>query len=491
MHIQLFELLKDILMMLSTQRSPQLSTPTWGKAFTQPLQDFPLTPLAPIEGQVPDSLRGSLYRNGPVLFERGGERIAHWFDGDGAILGVHFGDGAATGVYRTVQTAGYLAEEKAGKFLAGGYGRREPRPFWKSGSSIKNSANTSVLALENRLLALWEGGNPHGLDLQTLDTIGLDNLDSLAKGETFSAHPKVDSQTGEIFNFGVMFGQKTFLNLYCCDRTGKIMRRNKVPLKNVPLIHDFALAGPYLVFCVSPVVVNPLPLLLNWKSYSEAMGWKPEQGTQILIIDRDTLELVSQSNTDPWFQWHFGNGFVDRDGQVVIDIARYKDLETNQFLKEVPSGQPKTDAPSQLWRIRIDPKTAKVSSSQRLSDRTCEFPTVAPALVGQSARYTYLNARSEHSQGTDLFDAIAFFDHERGEMTVADMGADSYPSEPIFAPSPDNPEQGWILTVVYRGDHHASEVWIFESHALENGPICRLALPQFVAFSFHGTWKAA
>jgi all-trans-8'-apo-beta-carotenal 15,15'-oxygenase len=478
-------------MMLSTQKPQQHSSSSgWGTAFTQPLHDFPLTPLVPLEGQVPASLRGSLYRNGPILFERGGERIAHWFDGDGAILGVHFNGGAATGVYRTVKTAGFLAEQDAQQFEFGGYGRRAPGPFWQAGSNVsKNAANTSVLALEDRLLALWEGGNPHALDLQTLETIGLDNLDSLGGREAFSAHPKRDPQTGDIYNFGVAFGRQTYLKLYRCDRTGKVLHRAQIPLKRIPLIHDFVLAGPYLIFCISPLALNPLPVLLHWKSYSEALRWKPEQGTQILVVDRNTFELVSQSETDPWFQWHFGNGFVDHNGQVVIDVARYKDFKTNQFLKEVPSGQSHIDAPSQLWRLWIDPQTATVSGSECLSDRTCEFPSVAPALVGQSARFTYLNTRSDHGKGTDLFDAIAAFDHERGEMTIADMGQ-GYPSEPIFAPDPANPEQGWILTVVYWGDRHASEVWIFESHALENSPICRLALPHPVALSFHGTWKA-
>jgi all-trans-8'-apo-beta-carotenal 15,15'-oxygenase len=157
----------------------------------------------------------------------------------------------------------------------------------------------------------------------------------------------------------------------------------------------------------------------------------------------------------------------------------------------VPSGQPQTIAPGYLHRLRIDPKTAKMLGAERLSDRTCEFPTVAPARVGQAARHTYLNTRTQRAKGTDLFDAIACFDHQRGELAVADLGDHRYPSEPIFAPNPENPEQGWILTVVYEGDRHSSEVWIFESHALENGPICRLALPQAVAFSFHGTWRTA
>jgi len=39
---------------------------------------------------IPEGLRGSLYRNGPARLERGGVRVGHWFDGDGAILAVHF-----------------------------------------------------------------------------------------------------------------------------------------------------------------------------------------------------------------------------------------------------------------------------------------------------------------------------------------------------------------------------------------------------------------
>jgi all-trans-8'-apo-beta-carotenal 15,15'-oxygenase len=116
---------------------------------------------------------------------------------------------------------------------------------------------------------------------------------------------------------------------------------------------------------------------------------------------------------------------------------------------------------------------------------------VNPQEVGQASRFTYLAVRSDRAAVTDLFDAIARYDHEHHEMTVADLGAYQYPSEPLFAPNPQQPRQGWILTVVYDSEHHRSEVWIFESQALQAGPICRLALPQVIPLGFHGTWKAA
>ena len=43
-------------------------------------QDVACDNLA-IEGKIPKELRGVFYRNGPGLFERGGQRYQHWFDG--------------------------------------------------------------------------------------------------------------------------------------------------------------------------------------------------------------------------------------------------------------------------------------------------------------------------------------------------------------------------------------------------------------------------
>ena len=249
-------------------------------------------------------MQGTLYRNGPARLVRGDWRVGHWFDGDGAILAVHFREREASAVYRYVQTKGYQEETAAGQFLYGNYGMTAPGPIWNQWlKPVKNSANTSVLALTERLLALWEGGQPYALDLNTLDTIGVDNLGGLKEGLTYSAHPKRDPNTGAIYNFGISLGGlNATLNLYQSDRTGKIIKQSALPLKGVPLIHDFVLAGPYLIFLMPPVRLNILPVMIGLKSYSDTLEWHPQLGTQILVFQRDTLELVSQGEADSWFQ---------------------------------------------------------------------------------------------------------------------------------------------------------------------------------------------
>jgi carotenoid cleavage dioxygenase-like enzyme len=464
----------------------------WAQSVLHPVEGFAPTSLPIVSGAIPPGLRGSLYRNGPGRLERGGTHVGHWFDGDGAVLGVHFTNAGATGVYQYVQSREFQEEEQAGRLMYGGYGMVPPggivQRFTKA---VKNAANTSVLAFPDRLLALWEGGHPHALDLETLETQGLDDLDGLPPLQPFSAHPKRDPITGDIYNFGVSFGKGAILNLYRIDAKGKLKQQNRHPIGQFPLIHDFVMAGQYLLFFISPVRLNALPLLLKSKSFSESFSWKPELGTQILVFDRDSLELISQGETEPWYQWHFGNGCVDADGNVVVDIIRYEDFNTNQFLKEVSFGNAKTKADLSLWQIRLNPRTGKVIELHSLLDRDCEFPIVKQTEVGQPWRHTYLSVHRQGDSSPGIFGAIARFDQHTGELMQADCGEDCYPMEPIYAPDADNANQGWIVTVVYDGKTDRSEVWIFDGDRLDDAPICRLVLPEVIPIGFHGTWKSA
>ncbi|MBV8882437.1 MAG: carotenoid oxygenase family protein [Chroococcidiopsidaceae cyanobacterium CP_BM_RX_35] len=468
------------------------TTKAWAKAITQPAAEFPLTPLPILSGQVPAGLRGSLYRNGPGRLERGGARVGHWFDGDGAILAVHFAD-RVTSLYRYVQTTGYQEEESAGQFLYGNYGMTAPGPIWNQWlKPLKHTANTSVLALPDKLLALWEGDHPYALDLKTLQTWGRDNLGGLNEGVPYSAHPKCDPHTGEIFNFGISLGLNATLNVYRSDRTGKILQKAAIQLEGVPLVHDFVLAGQYLVFFIPPVRVNALPLLIGWSTYSDAIEWQPSRGTQLLVVDRETLRVVSRGETEPWYQWHFANGYMDASGTVVVDVIRYADFQTNQYLKEVATGQTHTSAKSTLWRVHLNPTSGKVTAITEILDKHCEFPVVPQQSVGQASPHTYLSIqRQVVDSSQELFGVIARFDHQTNTLTIADMEENCYPTEPIYVPDPTSANRGWIVTVVYDGNADASEVWVFESDRLDEEPLCRLGLPSVIPPSFHGTWKPA
>ncbi|ERN40645.1 lignostilbene-alpha,beta-dioxygenase [Rubidibacter lacunae KORDI 51-2] len=469
------------------------SRPAWGRVFQQPAVEFAPTPLNVLEGSLPAGLRGTLYRNGPGRLQRGGDRVGHWFDGDGAILAIALRGTDATGCYRFVQTEGYRAEAAADRYIFPNYGMTAPGPFWNSWiRPVKNSANTSVLALPDKLLALWEGGNPHALELQTLETFGSDRLDGLVDDEPYSAHPKRDPQTGEIYNFGLTFGPKVTINLYRSAPDGKILQRGSYRLDCFPMLHDFAIAGGYLIFCIPPVRINLLRVFSGLDSFGGAARWQPQHGTEILVFDRETLSLVSRSRTDPWFQWHLANGCETPDGEIALQLARFPDFRTNQHLKEVTTGRATTLARATLWQLHINPKTGEVVVSEELCDRGCEFPVVRGSDPGQPWPATYLTVhRDGGDRRPDLFNAIARYDTRSQTLTVADAGASCYPSEPIHAADADVPERGWLLTVVYDGARNTSEAWIYPDDLSSKEPICRLALPQAIPHGFHGTWHPA
>ncbi|MEL7512242.1 MAG: carotenoid oxygenase family protein [Cyanobacteria bacterium J06554_3] len=484
--------LPDFLSEAALGKTKKTKPQPWHGALAQPAKEFSPTTLKVLSGQIPEGLKGAYYQNGTGRLERGGQPVGHWFDGDGAILRVAFADGAATGTYRYVQTAGYQAEQAADEFLYSNYGRRYPGALWKhirglfNGTSVKNSANTSVLALSDRLLALWEAGNPHSLDLETLETFGQESLGWLKAADAFSAHPLRDPVSGEIYTIGV--SPQCDLFIYRCDAQCQPIKQQKIALKDISLVHSFVMAGPYLVFLISPVKMDILSVLLNKKAFVDAAQWERDRGTRVLVVDRETLETVSDSYTDAWFQWHYGNGCLESDGSLRLDFVRFDDFtHINETLREVPTGNIKTKACGRLWQLRLDPKTGRVLSNECVLDRDCEFPQVPAAKVSQPWQHTYLLMhRDGVHTGEDWFGAIGRFDYRSGALLQTDLGEAHYGGEPLHII--DAQSKGWLLTVVYNAVAHRSEVWIVNADSLGD-PVCRLVLPAVVPLGFHGTWQ--
>jgi carotenoid cleavage dioxygenase-like enzyme len=142
--------------------------------------------------------------------------------------------------------------------------------------------------------------------------------------------------------------------------------------------------------------------------------------------------------------------------------------------------------------VFVDPQTALVRSQSCLVADHCEFPQVPDDQPTVTAP-TYLSLQTPGADNTgELFRAIARYEPDIDELVVADAGVECYPSEPAYVSKQDaSHPAGWVITVVYNGSHHQSEVWIYDSDRFTDEPICRLRLPEVVPHSFHGTWRGA
>ncbi len=139
--------------------SPSQLTKDWAKGYTSQTKEYAYQ-IKDISGQIPPDLQGTLFRNGPGLFEVGGESIGHAFDADGMLRVFRFQEGKIFFQNRYVRTEGYLKEQKANKILYRGFGTQRSGGWLANifNTNLKNAANTNVVYWGGKVWAMWEGG---------------------------------------------------------------------------------------------------------------------------------------------------------------------------------------------------------------------------------------------------------------------------------------------------------------------------------------------
>ncbi|NOJ94805.1 carotenoid oxygenase [Corallococcus coralloides] len=475
-------------MTTATKQTMSSSAPGWLRAFRTLPRQHGFEPLR-VEGQVPEGLRGALYRVGPWTFDVHGRPYQHWFDGDGGMLGVRFGADGVTGASRLLDTPTMVAERKASSQRYGAYGTPTPL-LHKLRDVRKNSANTSVMAWNGKLYALFEGSVPVEVSQDDLSTLGETDFDGTVV-ETFSAHPHRVPSRKASYNFGIRYGRETLADLYALPDGGKAQRLGTVKLPGATMVHDFIATDRYLVFFLSPLRLNLFRALLRVGSYSENLRWKPEAGADVLVVPIDDVAHPVRITTDAFYLWHFGNAYEQGD-TLVVDYVRYPDFTTNQWLGELVRGTTSLDAKGMLHRAVVDLKARTFRTEQR-ADLSCEFPRVAPGVVGRSHETLYLGVHLSDEARRGLFDGVARVDMGTGRMTKVSLGEGTYPSEPVFVPRPGGSaeDDGWVLTQVFDAKTDTSHVAVLDARHLEDGPVARCHFDHALPPTFHGGFAPA
>ncbi|KGF72694.1 Apocarotenoid-15,15'-oxygenase [Neosynechococcus sphagnicola sy1] len=482
---------------LSANSAPAYTLKDWQGGYRSQPQEFDYW-IEDIEGAIPPELSGTLFRNGPGLLDVKGEAIRHPFDGDGMICAIAFAGGRAYFRNRFVRTAGYVAEQAAGKILYRGvFGTQKPGGWLANvlDLKLKNIANTHVIYWGGKLLALWEAAHPHRLHPQTLETLGLDNLDGLlASGASFAAHPRIDpgGSHGDtrLVNFAVKAGPTSEITVYEFDLAGQVVTQQTQSIPGFAFLHDFALTPNYYLFFQNPVAFNPLPYLLGLRGAAECIKFQAQQPTRILVIPRRGGGAVQRLATDPCFVFHHANAFEQGENLVVDSVCyqSFPQVQPNQTYLDVKFAEL---PPSQLWRFDLNLATQSVQR-QCLDQRSCEFPTLPPTQVGQPYRYLYI-AAAHDPQGNAPLQAILKLDLASGDRQIWSAAPRGFVGEPVFVPRPPGisngkEDDGWLLTLIYDAAHHRSDLVILDAQDLTQGAIARLHLKHHVPYGLHGSF---
>lgn len=436
----------------------------------------------PGAGAWPKGLNGTLYRNGPNPQFDPRDSQYHWFAGDGMIHAFSIADGRVDYRNRYVPTPKYVAERKAGRALFGTFGNPVTSDLRVIGKD-SGLANTNIVWHGGRLLALEEAHQPFELDPVTLEGRGYRPYAGPA--QRFSAHPKIDPETGELVFFGYSAGKTLFgkgVAWGSVDRAGAVTRLERFRAPYSSMIHDFFVTRNHVLVPVLPLVGSVGRALTGRQPFA----WEPERGAHVAVMRRDAgVESIRWFHTESCYVFHPMNMWED-GARIHVDVMEYPRAP----LFPDADGTPGADVSARLrrWTFDLDGDSDAIRRVD-LDDLPGEFPRFDERFAGLPYRHGYFLAAS----GGAGFDSIAHIDHARGTRAVHVFGAGDVPGEPIFVPrAADAPEgDGYLLVVVYRGAADRSDLVLFDASDVAAGPVAEARLPRRVPFGFHGNWRPA
>jgi all-trans-8'-apo-beta-carotenal 15,15'-oxygenase len=452
--------------------------------YCDPTREHGFEPLR-VEGKLPPELSGTLVRNGPARFGSFGRRYHHLFESDGALCAVRFGGGLATGAHRGILSPGLRREREAGRPLFGSATSRSRRVLNNLTGRGKNLANTNVLLWQGRLFALLEAAKPMQLSPEDLATLGESDLDGVVV-ETFSAHPHFVAARGASYNFGMRFGARSALDLYELPGRGLARRLATLPLEAPTVVHDFIATERHLVFVLAPTRLRIGRALLGEARPERLFDWRPERGSEVVVVPIDAPDRTLRLRTDAFFVWHFANAF-ERGDELVIDFVRHADVSALGTMRDAATrGGAVIDMNlGEAHRARVDVRRGRVEAAA-LSDLRCEFPTIDVRGAGGERRVVWLTVTKGAARG------IARLDVERGEIECW-LPEGQHASEPVFAPRPGGRGEtdGFVLVLVFDERSGTSHVAVLDAAAPGAGPIGRAHFDHHVPVTLHGAWLPA
>ncbi|KAH9774528.1 Carotenoid 9,10(9',10')-cleavage dioxygenase 1 [Citrus sinensis] len=407
-------------------------------------------------GRLPDCLNGEFVRVGP------NPKFApvagyHWFDGDGMIHGLRIKDGKATYVSRFVRTSRLKQEEFFGgaKFmkigdLKGLFGllmvnMQMLRAKLKvlDVSYGNGTANTALVYHHGKLLALSEADKPYAVkvledgDLQTLGMIDYDKR----LQHSFTAHPKVDPYTGEMFTFGYAH-TPPYITYRVISKDGFMHDPVPITISDPILMHDFAITENYAIFMDLPLYFRPKEMVKENK----------------LIFTFDDTKKA-----------RFGI------------LPRYA----------------KNEAQMKWYEMRFNLKTG-LASQKRLSASAVDFPRVNECYTGRKQRYVYGTILDSIAKVTGIikFDLHAEPDEEKTKLEVGgnvrgifDLGPGRFGSEAVFVPrepgTSSEEDDGYLIFFSHDEKTGKSSVNVIDAKTMSADPVAVVELPHRVPYGFH------
>ena len=425
----------------------------------------------PVIGELPAELEGRYLRNGPNPATPVDGATHHWFLGDGMVHGIRLRSGRAEW-YRNRYVGSSAISQLRG----------QPDISGTNWNSSLTGPNTNVGGFAGTTWAMVEaGGCPVELTYE-LDTVGRNDFFGTLPG-AFTAHPKLDPDTGELHAVVYAWGQWfDHVQYVVVDSDGRVRRTVDIPLPGMSMVHDMSLTARYAIVYDQPVTVD---LDLAFTS-PFPFRWNPSYGNRVGLLPREgAAEDIVWVDVPIGYAFHPMNAYDAADGSVVIDLCNYEKIFDHDTLG--PFGEPNL---SRLERWVLNPVT-RTSAITVVDERSNEFPRHRDSLTGKPYRYGYCaSANPDPTAGWPTIKHDLF----TGQQSIFDHGPGRAAGEPVFVPALGShgghgPEdEGWIVTFVHDLSNESAEFVVLDAQDFGRDYVARIPIPQRVPFGFHGNW---
>ena len=450
----------------------------WALATRDVEGDLPRQTMRLIHGRAPAGLEGALFRNGPGRFRRPGGSVTHWFDGDGLMRAFRIYDGQATLEARFADTPKRRVETELDAVVTLGFGTGGDPRARVSSNDDASAANTAVLAAGNQIWALWEGGSPLAMDASDLSTQGFVTLRDDLKGMPFQAHPR-RAPDGSIWNVGTAGAQAVIWRL---NADGGLNRAEIVRLPRASYMHDFTATDRHLILVLQPWIQErqAMPVI-------NGLVWRPETGTQVMVLDKDDLTQSRLYELPGFFHFHLGDAWAERDGTIRFDVAASGDprfaVAGARVLVEGHGVVPGDPAKLALVTLRPDGKADMLTT-----DAVGEFPKADPRRLGLKRSLTVHT--SGETTGRPLPTGLAVQDWDSGRSHGFTFGLHQIVEETVFVPKPGATAEtdAWLVGPSVNLAAGRTELHVFDAAHVEDGPVATWQADTALPAGFHGTW---
>ncbi|MGC1459116.1 MAG: carotenoid oxygenase family protein [Steroidobacteraceae bacterium] len=441
-----------------------------------------------VEGTLPKDLDGTFFRVGPDPQYPKPDIYAHDipFDGEGMIGAFRIKDGHVDFRSRYARTQRYKAQHAARRSLFGMY--RNPTTDDPSVKGLsRGTANTQIFYHHNLLLAMKEDSPPVALNPHTLETIDdYYTFNGGLKGQTFTAHPKIDPHTGELVAFGYEAkGLATDdIFVFSADPKGAVNWSAWVKVPYAGMIHDFGVTQKYVIFYVSPMATN-MDIIKNAGPH---FAWDSTLPTWLGIMRR------GGDGTD--LRWFKGPGYMAthtmgawNEGEKVYFDVDGADSNQFPFFPQLHEKFDPVKAAGRVMRYSVNLANRK----QTTYEIENLYVGVSGALSRQDDRYHTVPYRYGFLLSSDptVGSRWAMFDHMTRTARFFSLGHEANLAEMCFVPRRKGaPEgDGYLIGVAsHPRDGGRADLVLVDTQHLEDGPVATVKLPYRIAGQIHGFW---